>query len=193
MIANNFQILKHVILNYLENVHAKNKPSILIMKMKLRLIIRIYQQIQLQIKSLSLFRKENSVVNSKRGTRMNAIWAAAAQTPWWVYVLFIFLVQRGLVASKPQVISIIKLTILPIVFIALSVHTLMTAFHVNATVIVAWLVSVILGSVIGWFLIRNHEFKVDRKNLLIRLPGSWITLILILIIFVSKYYFEYQL
>ena len=124
---------------------------------------------------------------------MNAIWAAAAQTPWWVYVLFIFLVQRGLVASKPQVISIIKLTILPIVFIALSVHTLMTAFHVNATVIVAWLVSVILGSVIGWFLIRNHEFKVDRKNLLIRLPGSWITLVLILIIFVSKYYFEYQL
>ncbi len=95
---------------------------------------------------------------------MNAIWAAAAQTPWWVYILFIFLVQRGLVASKPQVISIIKLSILPIVFIALSVHTLMTAFHVNATVILAWLVSVILGSIIGWFLIRKHKFKVDRKN-----------------------------
>lgn len=124
---------------------------------------------------------------------MNVIWAAVSQTPWWVYVLFIFLVQRGIKASKPQVISIKKLTILPIVFIALSVHTIMIAFHVNVTVITVWLISMIVGSFIGWILIRKHQFQVDRKHLLIRLPGSWLTLILILAIFVFKYYFSYQI
>ena len=101
--------------------------------------------------------------------------------------------QRGIKASKLQVISIKKLTIVPLVFIALSIHTVMTAFHVNAMVISVWLASIILGSIIGWLLVRNHQFKVDRKKLLIQLPGSWLTLILILAIFVSKYYFSYQL
>ncbi len=124
---------------------------------------------------------------------MNAIWAAASQTPWWVYLLFVLLVQRGIKASTSQVVSIKKLTIVPLVFLALSIHTVTTAFHVNATVISVWLVSIILGSIIGWLLIRNHQFKVDRKKLLIQLQGSWITLILILMIFVFKYYFSYQL
>lgn len=124
---------------------------------------------------------------------MNAIWAAASQTPWWVYVLFIFLVQRGIKASKSQVVSIKKLTIVPLIFIALSIHTVMTAFHVNTTVIAMWFVSIILGSIIGWLLVRNHQFKVDRKKLLIQLQGSWMTLILILAIFVFKYYFSYQI
>ncbi len=124
---------------------------------------------------------------------MNAIWAAATQTPWWVYVLFIFLVQRGIKASKPHVVSIIKLAIVPLIFIALSIHTVMTAFHVNTMVIAVWLASIILGSVIGWLLIRNHQFKVDRKKLLIQLQGSWMMLILILAIFIFKYYFSYQI
>ena len=124
---------------------------------------------------------------------MNAIWAAATQTPWWVYVLFIYLIQRGVNASKSQVVSIKKLIILPLVFIALSVHTLMTAFHIYATIIVVWILSIALGSVFGWLLIFRHHFKVDRKKLLIQLPGSWVTLILILAIFISKYYFSYQL
>ena len=124
---------------------------------------------------------------------MNAIWTAASQTPWWVYVLFIYLVQRGISASKTQVVSIKKLTILPLVFVALSIHTLMTSFHVNAMVIGVWLASIILGSIIGWLLICQHQFKIDRKNWLIQLPGSWMTLILILAIFISKYYFSYQL
>lgn len=124
---------------------------------------------------------------------MNTIWVAASQTPWWVYVLFIFLVQKGIKASKSQVVSIKKLTILPLIFISLSIHTVMTAFHVNTMVIVMWFASIILGSIIGWLLIRNHQFKVDRKKLLIQLPGGWMTLILILAIFVFKYYFSYQI
>ena len=124
---------------------------------------------------------------------MNTIWTAATQTPWWVYVLFIYLVQRGISASKSQVVSIKKLTILPVVFIALSIHTLMTAFHVNTAAILVWFASIAVGSAIGWLLVCRHQFKVDRKKLLIQLPGSWVTLILILAIFVSKYYFSYQI
>ncbi len=69
----------------------------------------------------------------------------------------------------------------------------MTAFHVTAEVIAIWLFSIALGSVFGWLLIHKYEFKVDRKKLLICLPGSWLSLILILAIFVFKYYFSYQI
>lgn len=124
---------------------------------------------------------------------MNAIIAAATQTPWWVYLIFIVLIKRGITASKPQVVSMQKLIILPLVFIALSIHTVVTAFHVNSTIIGIWLVSILFGTLAGWLLVCKHQFKVDKKNYLIQLPGSWVTLILILLIFASKYYFGYEI
>lgn len=124
---------------------------------------------------------------------MSTLLTAAEQTPWWVYLIFAYLLSRGIAASKPQIVSIRKLTIIPIIFLALSIHTVLTAFHITAAVVGVWLLSLIVGSAIGWLLIRNHEYKVDRKKLLIQLQGSWLTLILILLIFASKYYFGYEL
>lgn len=124
---------------------------------------------------------------------MNTILNAAVQTPWWVYVLFIVLVNRGIAASRPQVVSLKKLVLLPLIFIVLSIHTMMTSFQVNGFIFSLWVFGIAIGSVVGWSLIKNHHYKVDKKNMLIQLPGSWITLSLILIIFISKYYFSYQL
>ena len=115
------------------------------------------------------------------------------ETPWWVYLLFFYLVSIGLSALQPKAVSIIKLAILPVLFTALSVHTLMVSFAMTITTISVWAGSILLGIFLGLILVSGHNYKVDRKNLLILLPGNWITLILILIIFASKYYFSYEL
>lgn len=124
---------------------------------------------------------------------MNAIWVAAIHTPWWVYALFIFLIIKGIQASKPQVVSIKKLVLLPLIFVAFSIHILITSFKINTMVICVWLVSIIVGSLIGWLLISHHNLKVDKIKKLIQLPGNWMTFILIVVVFAAKYYFSYQL
>ena len=115
------------------------------------------------------------------------------QTPWWVYVLLIYLIRIGIRASKERVISFKKLLILPVIFTAMSVHTLVSSFQIDLSLGLSWLISIFLGGLVGYLLIRKHNIKVDRKNLLIQTPGTWITLVLVLIIFASKYYFGYEL
>lgn len=124
---------------------------------------------------------------------MNTILNAAMQTPWWVCVIFIVLINRGIAASRPQVVSLKKLVLFPLIFIGLSIHTMMTSFQMNGFIFSLCVFGIAIGSVAGWLLVKNHHYKVDKKNMLIQLPGSWIILILILIIFISKYYFFYEL
>lgn len=114
-------------------------------------------------------------------------------TPWWVYALFIYLIIIGISALKPSVVSIIKLAVLPVLFTALAVHTLIISFAINNTAILLLAAGLLFGTLLGLLIAGNHDYQVDRKHFLILMPGGWTTLILILIIFGSKYYFGYKL
>ncbi|MCX7124287.1 MAG: hypothetical protein NTU49_00745 [Gammaproteobacteria bacterium] len=124
---------------------------------------------------------------------MNSILTTLKETPWWVYLLLYFLIVMGVKALKTQVVSIKRLIILPLVFIVLSVHTIITAFQLNTSSISIWLGSFIVGALIGFILVYRHKILVDHEHWLVQLPGTWITLILILLIFASKYYFSYEM
>lgn len=126
---------------------------------------------------------------------MEAVWTALTNTPTWVYLLFAFLIWVGIKASKPRVLPIKKLFILPAVFVYMSTHTLLTSFAIHFIDVSIWAGAIFLGTVIGWFeIFRNHtKIKVDKQQHLIQIPGSWMTLALIIIIFASKYYFSYEL
>ncbi len=118
---------------------------------------------------------------------------AALQTPWWAYVLFVYLIIVGVKASKTTIVSARKLFILPIIFTVMSIHTVFTSFQIDATIIFIWIGSIIIESLIGWVLVQHQKIQIDKTHLLIQLPGTWLTLILVLVIFAAKYYFGYEL
>lgn len=114
-------------------------------------------------------------------------------TPWWVYLLFFYLLKIGFSAMKESVVSIIKLAVLPVLFTILMIHTLIASFDLNLKSIGILIFGLFVGTVVGWMLAARHQYKVDKKHWLILMPGNCVTLILILLIFISKYYFGYQL
>lgn len=124
---------------------------------------------------------------------IDVIWRTLSNTPWWVYLLLIVLLKLGIEASKPQVVPIRRMVILPAVFIWMSTHTLLTAVNPNAFTISTWLISIVMGAVVGWWQVQNFRLRVDKSNGLLELPGTWTTLIFIIIIFGTKYYFGYEL
>lgn len=124
---------------------------------------------------------------------MKPIWPFLVNTPWWVYVLFFYLMFIGYRASKTHVVSLIKLCIIPAIFLFMSVHTLMTSFQINALSVGTYTGALVLGAVLGFYQIFRLALKVNHKKLLIQVPGSWNTIILIFIIFAAKYYFGYAL
>ncbi|MCX7121601.1 MAG: hypothetical protein NTZ67_07525 [Gammaproteobacteria bacterium] len=124
---------------------------------------------------------------------MNAISTTLTQTPWWAYLLLYVLIVMGVKALKTQVVSVKRLVVLPLVFIVLSVHSIITEFQLNTLSISIWLGSFVVGALIGFILVYRHKIVVDHEHWLVQLPGTWITLILILFIFSSKYYFSYEM
>ena len=113
------------------------------------------------------------------------------QTPWWVYLLLYVLIQRGIAASKTQVVPFAKMLILPILFSGLSIYTIVTQIGVNPLTLITWIVATVFGIASGLRMLRGTKIRVDRKKHLIEIPGTWRTLVLILIIFSAKYFFGY--
>ncbi|HWR06695.1 hypothetical protein, partial [Sporomusa sp.] len=60
-------------------------------------------------------------------------------------------------------------------------------------IIGSWATTILLGSAVSFYQLIRLDVKVDKKQFLIQLPGSWSTLIVMLLIFSSKYYFSYDL
>lgn len=124
---------------------------------------------------------------------MMYIWEVLTHTPWWVFVLFFYLLKVGIDATKPRTVILKKLFILPSIFLGISINTLFKSFDLSFSTLGMYLSSLILGIMIGLLLIKNLQIKFDRDHNLIRLPGTFSTLILILITFSTKYYFGYLL
>ena len=112
-------------------------------------------------------------------------------TPWWVYALFSYAILTGIKAMKPRVIPFKKIFILPSLFLAWGLYSFST--KITATLDIAiWLPFLVLGVLTGWKLTSFSKIQSDKENALIKLPGSAQTLVLILLVFSTKYFYGYS-
>ena len=121
------------------------------------------------------------------------IWEALVNTPWWVYVIFVYVLIFGIRATKTRIVSLSRMFIIPIILIALSINELLTTVQPVWYNFFIWVIAILIGIYLGWLQIYHFKILIDRKKHLIQTPGTWTTLILLLIIFSTKYYFGYQL
>ncbi|MBV53415.1 MAG: hypothetical protein CL816_05030 [Coxiellaceae bacterium] len=113
-------------------------------------------------------------------------------TPWWVYILLAYCVFVGVKAAKGGVMPYTKVIIIPIIFTYLSLDALLSNFSLDVFVISVFFVSLLFGILSGLLQALKQNIEVDRSRLLIKVSGTWSTLVIILIIFFTKYYFGYQ-
>lgn len=121
------------------------------------------------------------------------IWQITIHTPAWVYLLLIYLVIIGVRASKMRVVKLQSIVIIPTILAVMAVHTLMkTVTVVNELIISSWIITMLIGILLGWWQVQHLDIQVDKKRLLIQIPGTWSTMYILIIIFVTKYYFGYE-
>jgi len=123
----------------------------------------------------------------------NTINSVIANTPGWVYILFIFLVYRGVKAFKPRIVRLIKIFILPFLFLLMSLHMSSNVPVGNFLQFVVGILALLVGAGIGWVDILRFPIKVDRQHQLLEIPGTWSILIIVLVVFFANYYFQYML
>lgn len=110
-----------------------------------------------------------------------------ANTPVWVWALLAFLLFIGLRGLRPTTASFGRLLILPVVFLVWGLSGFATTYGLRPVGIVVWFVALAVGVGLGLLLARSIEIKTDKQRGLIRLPGNALNLVLILIIFATKY------
>lgn len=123
---------------------------------------------------------------------MENVWEAVSGAPWWVYVLFVYLVIIGIKATAPRTISIKKVVLLPVFFVGLSLYDLYTKWVFGfPSLILVWIVFLALGAYLGVREVRAWKIAKDHRKGEITIPGNYSTLVLILLIFVLKFFWGY--
>lgn len=113
-------------------------------------------------------------------------------TPWWVYVVFAYILYVGIKATKMRSVPVFQLFIAPSIFTILSLHTLVGRVTDHFWYIIPWGLAVGTGIAIGWIEMHRLNILVDRKKRLLKIQGSAFTLILFLLFFGSQYYYGFK-
>lgn len=116
-------------------------------------------------------------------------------TPWWVYVIFIYIIIKGIKAFKTQDLHYAKIFIIPLLFLALGISSL-THYLMNGSaplLALYWIIGLGIGIALNRFVLGNPILAVNHHQKMVTIKGSPWLLIYLLAIFVIKYYFGYQL
>lgn len=113
-------------------------------------------------------------------------------TPWWVYLLFFYLILLGLRALKPRTISVVRLILIPAILTLWNIAFLAERLSDNFFFLIFWGVGLGIGALMGWHMVYNWHVKTDKKNRTVTLPPTVSTLLLILIIFATRYFFLFH-
>lgn len=110
-------------------------------------------------------------------------------TPWWVFIIFFFLLYWGIRSLKPSKMHINHVIAFPILLLCWSLIGFFREWNVSWLLPIFWLIFLLLGAYLGWRFTKNWKIGVNREYGFLFLPGTKSTLILVSVLFVFKYGF----
>lgn len=122
----------------------------------------------------------------------NTIIGIISGTPLWVWILFGYLLYRGIIGLKSRILPISNLFTMPLIFLALALQNIVSRMCAcfNFPMLAVFVTSLLVGMGFGWLIVHNIRLTaVDKKRHLIAMPGSAFMLLLTLFIFGIKYFF----
>ncbi|TAK73019.1 MAG: hypothetical protein EPO11_09310 [Gammaproteobacteria bacterium] len=123
----------------------------------------------------------------------NSIWESIADTPWWVYLVFIILIRMGYAATKGRVVHIRSFLVLPVIFIFTSLLNFFVNISFTPTNIALWLGTTLIGIAVGCIQFQLMKIKAVPNENKLYLPGTWGLLILLMLLFAARYYTGYEI
>jgi len=108
-------------------------------------------------------------------------------TPIWVWGLLVALIALGLSQARDREITLARITMLPLVMIALSLSGVFSAFGHQPIALGGWTAGVGAALLIGRQLVVARGARWLAESSRLHVPGSWMPLALIVALFMLKY------
>ena len=114
--------------------------------------------------------------------------AIVRHTPVWVWGLLAALVALGLAQTRDREMSLTRVTILPLAMIALSLSGVFSAFGHLPLALGGWAAGVGAALGFGRRFIAARGAAWSPRSATLHVPGSWLPLVLIVALFLLKYF-----
>ena len=123
---------------------------------------------------------------------METFTAVLSGIPLWVYPLFVYGVYSGVRGCFVRNLRVGALIVLPLLFLGLSVSSLVGVLSKAPMVLVLYLLSFGLGVTLGWFFLTREPLSVDKEKAVLRVTGSALGLVMFVIIFTVKFAYGFE-
>lgn len=110
-------------------------------------------------------------------------------TPYWVWILFAYLLMVGISALKSRSMPWWRFAIIPLIFTVWSLFSIYNKCTTCPLLFCIWLAALTIGTIGGYYLMNKTKFTIDAPTKLIHIPGSFIPLLLSISFFSIKYIF----
>lgn len=110
-----------------------------------------------------------------------------ANTPVWVWGLLVALIALGYSQTRDRSASLVRITIMPVAMTAFSLWGTVSAFGPSVAVLGIWSVAAATLLLAVTLLFGPAQGTYDAQTRLFKLPGSWVPMLLITGIFLTKY------
>ncbi|KHK50190.1 tat pathway signal sequence [Ralstonia sp. A12] len=120
-----------------------------------------------------------------------SITSIVSHTPAWVFVVFAMLIALGLRQTQPRVVSRRRLIVLPVVVAMYSFYGVVMASHGSALALVAWLTAIAAAFLLTRLVPPSGA--VSESAATVRVPGSWVPMVVILSLFTARYAYNVML
>lgn len=117
---------------------------------------------------------------------INIIAEIISETPFYVWILLIFLLKRGLNSVKDGEVSFPKMFIVPLIFMIWGLEKLFTGFSYLNIAMIFYIIFMCFGLLISYFLYSRYRKLYVKDNSLYK-TGTYLPLIFIIVNFFVKY------
>ena len=115
------------------------------------------------------------------------ILAIVQHTPLRVWLILAGLVALGLSQTRTRELSLLRVTSLPIVLLALSIVGVLNSFGVLPVALIAWMAGVSVALALPKRAVATRGATWSAATRSLHVPGSWLPLVLIVGSFAIKY------
>ena len=100
-------------------------------------------------------------------------------TPFWVWLVLVFLLKRGIASLQDREVRLNRMFVLPLIFLVWGFHSIVSNPNHLETSILMMLFGLLIGCSVGWRLWKNQEpLRYNIEKTMIISPGSYLPLFL---------------
>ena len=108
-------------------------------------------------------------------------------TPTWVFALLLALLAIGYSQTRPRILAPARVALLPAAFLAFSLYGVISVFGPSAPVLACWAAGIAAAIFLNRALKQPRGASWDTASGSFHIPGSWVPLALMLVIFFTRY------